>query len=218
MECARVNATREQLLDPAASGWSTIPGEEIKLDATPLANQPSEYIKASRDEKTIGNVRKLNVQAAHNGTEVFFRLTWEDETRSVSITDLGVFPDACGVLMPMTERDTPIDEMGTNDDPVNAWFWRADRNDEPRNIVAKGLSTTENTKKCAIETKSKWEEGTWSVVFARPLRLPDQSEEAVQIDPGRAVKIGFALWEGNSGERAGVKSFSKEWRELTFAA
>jgi DMSO reductase family type II enzyme heme b subunit len=218
MKCARVKASPKQLLDPTASEWNSIPWEEVKLDATPLANQPSEYIKASRDEKTIGKVRKLTVQAAHDGTEVFFRLTWQDETKDVSITDIGVFPDGCGILIPMTGRDTPIDEMGTNDDHVNAWFWRADRDDKPKNIVAKGLSTTENTQKCAIETKSKWENGTWSVVFARPLTVPEQKEEAVQLEPGKTVKIGFAVWEGSSGERAGVKSFSKEWRELTFVA
>jgi DMSO reductase family type II enzyme heme b subunit len=218
MKCTRVTASPTELLDPAAGNWSTIPGEEIKMDATPLANQPSEYIKASRDEKTIGKVRKLTVQAAHDGAQVFFRLTWEDATKDVAITDINVFPDACGILMPITGRDTPIDEMGSNDDPVNAWFWRADRKDEPRNVVAKGLSTTRDTKQCAIKTKSKWENGTWSVVFTRPLAVPEQKDEAVQLDVGKTVKIGFAVWEGSNSERAGVKSFSKEWRELTFAA
>jgi DMSO reductase family type II enzyme heme b subunit len=131
---------------------------------------------------------------------------------------MGVFPDACGILLPMTDRDTPIDEMGTTDDHVNAWFWRADREDKARNVVAKGLSTTEDTEKCAVETKSKWEDGTWSVVFARPLTVPQQEEEAVQLAPGNTVKVGFAVWDGGSGERGGVKSFSKEWRELTLTA
>ena len=68
---------------------------------------------------------------------------------------------------------------------MNAWFWRADRGDEARTVLGKGLSTTEDTKKCAIETKSKWEDGTWSVVFARPLAVPEQKEEAVQLAPGK---------------------------------
>jgi len=218
MECTKVRASREELLDPAAAGWSAIPGEALKLDATPLANQPSEYIKASRDEKKIGKVRSLNVQTAHNGTDVFFRLSWEDETRDVEVTDITVFPDGCGILMTMTAGEPPIDEMGSNDDPVNAWLWRADLKDEARNTVAKGLGTTETTKKCPIVTKSLWENGTWSVVFARALSVPEQKEEATQLEPGRAVKIGFAVWEGSNGERGGVKSFSKEWRELTLAA
>ncbi len=69
MQSKKVTATRDQLLDPLAADWATIPGEPLKMDATPLANQPSEYIKASRDEKEIGKVRSLMVQAAHNGTD-----------------------------------------------------------------------------------------------------------------------------------------------------
>ena len=48
--------------------------------------------------------------------------------------------------------------------------------------------------------------------------MPEYKDEAVQLAPGGAVKIGFAVWEGSNGERAGVKSFSKEWRELALEA
>lgn len=218
MECVRVTASREELLDPTAGGWNAIPTETLKLDATPLANQPSEYIKASRDEKKIGKVRSLDVQSAHNGTDIFFRLTWEDETQDIAIADLNVFPDGCGLLMPMTGGEPPIDEMGTKDDPVNAWMWRADLKDQPKNAVAKGLGTTVDTKKCAVVSRSVWRNGKWSVVFARALSVPDQKDEAVQLEPGKTVKIGFAVWEGSNGERGGVKSFSKEWRDLIIAA
>ena len=137
MECVRVTASRDHLLDPAAAAWNGILAETLKLDATPLANQPSEYIKASRDEKKIGKVRSLTVQAAHNGTDVFFRMTWPDETQDAAITDINVFADGCGLLVPMTGNIPPIEEMGTNDAPVNAWLWRADLKDEPRNTVAR---------------------------------------------------------------------------------
>src|SRR5574341_2621450 len=98
MQCKKVTVTRERLLDPLATEWSSIAGEALKLDATPLANQPSEYIKASRDEKQIGKVRNLMVQAAHNGSDVFFRLTWEDANQNIEVTDTNIFPDGCGIL------------------------------------------------------------------------------------------------------------------------
>jgi hypothetical protein len=82
MQCVRVKATGEELLDPGARQWGSIAQEEMKLDATPLANQPSEYIKASRDEREIGKVRKLKVNTAHNGSEIFFRLSWGDESQN----------------------------------------------------------------------------------------------------------------------------------------
>lgn len=218
MQCKKVSWSREQLLDPGAKEWGSIPGEALKMDATPLANQPSEYIKASRDAKNIGKVKNLLVQTVHNGSDVFMRLSWEDAVQNVEITDNNEFPDGCGVLMPLAGGDPPIDEMGSKDVPVNAWFWRADKKDEARNTIAKGLGTTQFTKQCAIKTKSLWGQGAWAVVFARPLAVPEQKDETVQLAPGGTVKIGFAVWEGSNGERAGVKSFSKEWRELSLEA
>lgn len=215
MLCKRVTASREQLQDPRAQAWrGSIPGELIALDATPLANQPSEYIKASRNEREIGKVRSLQVQAAHNGADIFFHLTWEDSNKDDAITDNDKFPDACGILMPLNGGDPPIDEMGSEKAPVNAWFWRADLDDQAHNTVARGLGTTEFSEKCPILTKSFWGSGAWAVVFSRPLAVPDQKDEATQLAPGQTVKIGFAVWEGSNGERAGVKSFSKEWRDL----
>jgi DMSO reductase family type II enzyme heme b subunit len=188
------------------------------MAATPLANQPSEYIKASRDEKQIGKVRNLMVQAVHNGTDIFFRLSWEDASQNTEITDNNIFPDGCGILMPLNGGDPPIDEMGSKDFPVNAWFWRADLKDVPHNTIARGLGTTQFSKICPIQTKSVWGHGAWAVVFARPLAVPDLKDEATQLAAGAAVKVGFAVWEGSNGERAGVKSFSKEWRELALEA
>jgi len=218
MLCKKVTLPRERLLDPLAAEWSAIPGEPLKLDATPLANQPSEYIKASRDEKQIGKVRHLLVQAAHNGSDILFRLTWEDTNKNVEVTDTNVFPDACGILMPLNGGDPPIDEMGSKDAPVNAWFWRADFNDTARNTVAHGLGTTQFSKECPIQAKAVWGNGAWAMVFARALAVPQQATEAVQLAVGQPVKVAFAVWEGSNGERAGVKSFSKGWRELALEA
>ena len=218
MICKKVAAGREQLLDPVATEWRNIEAEPLKMDATPLANQPSEYIKASRDEKQIGKVRNLLVQAAHNGTDIFFRLSWEDASQNVEVTDNNLVPDGCGILMPLNGGDPPIDEMGSKDTPVNAWFWRADFKDVARNTVARGLGTTLFSKQCPIQVKSTWGNAAWAVVFARSLAVPQQQSETVQLEAGKSVKIGFAVWEGSNGERAGVKSFSKEWRELALEA
>ena len=47
-----------------------------------------------------------------------------------------------------------------------------------------------------------------------PARWPslDQGET---LEAGGSTKVAFAVWEGGSGERAGIKAFSKQWRELT---
>jgi steroid C-25 hydroxylase gamma subunit len=218
MDCKKLKIGRDRLLDPAAAEWASVPVETFKLDATPLANQPSEYIKASRDERKIGKVKSLAVQAAHDGTDIFFRLAWADAAKDVRITDTNLFPDGCGILMPLAGGDPVIDEMGSEKDPVNAWYWRASLEDHPRNTIARGLGTTRFTRESAIVTKSAWVGGQWSVVFARPLAVPAQQDETAQLAPGKPVKVGFAVWEGSNGERGGIKSFSKEWRELVLEA
>lgn len=218
MECKKVTLSRAQLFDPLSAEWDRIAGEPLKMAATPLANQPSEYIKASRDEKKIGKVHNLMVQAAHNGTDIFFRLSWEDDSQNTEITDNNMFPDGCGILMPLKGGEPPIDEMGSKELPVNAWFWRGDFHDQAHNTTARGLGTTQFSEKCPIQTKSTWGHGAWAVVFARALAVPDQQEETTQLAAGEAVRVGFAVWEGSNGERAGVKSFSKEWRELMLEA
>lgn len=219
MECQKLNATSDQLLDPAGAAWSSVTAETLSLDATPLANQPSGYIKVSRNEREIGKVRSLNFQAAHNGQDIFLRLSWGDENENTTVTDTNMFPDGCGILIPLAEGDPPIDEMGSQQAAVNAWFWRADfQDDKALNQIARGLGTTLPTEESPVRARGVWKQGTWAVVFTRPLATPQHENECVQLAPGAAVKIGFAVWEGSNGERAGVKSFSKEWRDLTLEA
>jgi len=219
MRCKRVTGGGTRLMDPKAGAWMGVGGEAVAMDATPLANQPSEYIKASLKAEDIGKVRSLMVQAAHDGKDIFFRLSWEDESQNVEIGDNNTFVDACGILMPLRDGDPPIDAMGDEKAPVNAWYWRADQEGEKaRNVVARGLGTTETTKRSAIRAQSLWGQGAWAVVISRPLSVVEQKEEAAQLAAGGKVKVGFAVWEGSNGERAGVKSFSKAWQDLELDA
>ena len=219
MRCSKTTIPRDRMIDPLAAEWGQVPGEGIAMAATPLANQPSAYIKATRDPETIGKVRNLLVQAAHDGRDIFLRLSWEDASENRTITDNNVFPDGCGILLPLNGGEAPIEEMGSRTAAVNAWFWHADfEAPAARNTIARGLGTTEFTAHSAVEARATWGQGAWAVVFARPLAVPEQMDETVQLAPGTSVKVGFAVWEGSNGERAGVKSFSKEWRELALEA
>ncbi len=212
---SKVSATKEELLKLDSPAWKGATEYKIEMAATPLANQPSPYIKATRDEKEIGKIQQVNVKAAHNGKEVFFRLNWKSENKNTEIGDLNVFPDGVAVLFPMkAENDTPIKEMGTKDDPTNAWYWRADFNNKPKNQIAKGLSTSLYTQDSSVFANSDYKNGEWTVVMGRAFSAP---EESIQLVAGTKKAIGIAAWEGNAGERGGVKAFSKEWRNLELA-
>ena len=210
MQAKKVTAEAKVLLDPASSAWAKVPAEVISLGGTPLAQQPSGYIRTKWSDRPIGNVRSLSVKSAHNGKELLFLLEWRDPTENNDYVARD-FPDGAGILFPLKD-DAPLRTMGSENQPVNAWFWRADLEDEAQNITAKGIGTVEKTEKSSIATRAQWKDGTWKLTIGRPLSA---NGEGVQLQPGKTVKVAFAVWDGASGERAGIKSFSKQWQELT---
>jgi DMSO reductase family type II enzyme heme b subunit len=213
MLAKKVALDSKTLLDPASREWEKVPVETVSMGGTPLANQPSRYIRTVWADRPIGKVRFLNVRAAHNGKDLLFHLQWRDESRDVDYSGRG-FPDGAGVLFPL-DGDASVTTMGSEEAPVNAWFWRADQPETARNVRAEGIGTVEDTEKSRIAARSEWEDGTWRLVLSRPLAVVDQKGETVQLAAGASTKVAFAVWEGSSGERAGIKAFSKQWRELS---
>ncbi len=208
----KVSASREELLkldSPAGAN-----AKEYKLDmaTTPLANQPSPYIKATRDEKEIGKVKETRVKVLHNGKEVFFHINWKNQDKNVEIGDMNTFPDGVALLFPVKDDiETPIKEMGKIDAPTNAWYWRPDFDNKPKNQITAGLSTSLYTENSSIVSNSGWKDSAWTVVIGRAFEV---SEESTTFVAGGTKLIGVAAWEGATGERGGLKSFSKEWRSL----
>jgi len=211
----KVSASRDELLKLDSSMWTAATEYKIEMATTPLANQPSPYIKATRDEKDLGMVKESRIRALHNGKEVFFRIKWKSEEANLTIGDLDTFPDAMALLFPIKSgEETPIKEMGKADAPTNSWYWRADFDNKPKNQIAEGLSTSLYTEESSIVASSEWKNGEWTVIMGRTLEAP---EDAVKLAAGGKKSIGIAAWEGATGERGGVKAFSKEWRDLMLA-
>ena len=214
MKAVKIQLATRTLLNPAAQQWAKVPAEEICLGGTPLHQQPSRYLRTAWAGKPLGAVRYLKVQTAHNSKDIMFRLEWGDETENTNHGDGSLFPDAAGILFPLN-GDAPLESMGSAEAPVNAWYWRANTaDDEAQNLIARGLGTVETTEKSSTQARARWADGRWQVVFARPLKA---AGEGVKLSLGKPVKVAFAVWEGSSQERAGLKSFSKRWQELEIA-
>jgi DMSO reductase family type II enzyme heme b subunit len=213
----KVQASRDVLLDPQAAPWKQVAAETIALEGTPLALQPSPYIKAAWKGREIGKVKSVRLAALHNSADVFFRLAWADPDEDEKITDSNVFPDGAALLFPI-RGDAPLQTMGSKSQPVNAWHWRADFGEHGKNNVAEGLGTTRLTTTSHVLCRASWNRGAWALVISRPLAVPDQAGDAVELRPGSSVKLGVAIWEGANGERGGVKAFSKVWRQAQFEA
>jgi len=91
--------------------------------------------------------------------------------------------------------------MGAPGKAVEGVLWRADRKGVYR-MRAEGLGTME--RRDAPEgwgAQASWDAGRWSVVFGlRAWAALDRSRQ-----------LGFAIWRGAVGERAGLKSVSPGW-------
>jgi DMSO reductase family type II enzyme heme b subunit len=186
------------------------------MGPTPAENQNSRYVQLWAQERPYGKLGSLSVRSAHNGKDIAFLLEWADSTQNVNYLD-GKSPDGTGILFPL-KGDAPLATMGSESQPVNAWFWRADLGEAAENLTATGLGALERAGDGQIAAGSKWEGGTWRVVLTRPLAAGGQTEHAVQLEAGKSVKVAFAVWDGDLGERAGLKSFSQGWLELELEA
>lgn len=213
----KVAAASQDLLDTDAVEWQEAPLETIVTAPTPIENQPNEYMKVSWQDREFGVVKELRVRALHNGLRIFFRLEWDDPNPDHRITDDTLFVDGAGVLFPL-RGDADIANMGSVDQPVNAWYWRADFDDQPKNVTSGGVGSAQRLTNGSLSAKSRWADGVWRLVIGRPFAVPESADEAVPLEPGKKVKVGFAVWEGSIGERAGFKAFSEEWRELEIEA
>jgi DMSO reductase family type II enzyme heme b subunit len=210
----KVGIDGPRLGDPEDAAWSGAQAEAVQLAATPLELQPSAYLAASRRERPAARVDALRVRCLHNGAEVAFHLEWQDATREAALTDTNVFPDGAALLFPL-RGDAPLMTMGSAEQPVAAWYWRADRPDHARANVSRGLGSTRVVDEASIATASSWRDGRWRLVFRRPFRVSGSEGEAIALAAGDTLKVAFAVWEGASGERGGLKSFSPSWHAVT---
>lgn len=100
--------------DPDAAYWRDVAPGLVKLIAQPVI--------APRPEVTTTD--HLVVQAVHDATTIAFRIRWAD-TEYSEAGHLGEFSDAVAMEFPMSGDHLPNVMMGSKDDPVHIFHWRA---------------------------------------------------------------------------------------------
>jgi len=216
MQVKRTDAKTEELLDLSSQAWKQARKATVVLSPTPVEMQPTDYVRASWKGRPYGGASSMEVRALHNGTEIFFRLQWNDESPDGKIADINQFADAAAVLFPLVE-DAPLIGMGAKGKPVNAWLWRPDW-ERPKNVAAQGMGTTQRRDDPALAAASRHARGRWNVVVSRSLNGKSSPAGTVSLTPGTASKVAFAVWQGGNQERAGIKAFSPDWQELQIEA
>lgn len=187
-----------ELATPSGDAWNEVGAREI-----PLTSAPSGLPDAS-----IVNTEAVDVKTAHTDSKLYVWLQWEDQTRNTSEASLDSFTDGAAVQVPANRTTDPTVELGSQDSPVNLWYWSAAGG--PEEALAGGynpgsITTLENT---TIETNALHQDGKWTVVMKRSLATDDQARADFGSD--QDIDIAFAVWDGANAERAGHHAYS-EW-------
>jgi DMSO reductase family type II enzyme heme b subunit len=211
----RVAATSQKLLDVDGAAWAGLDEIAIHLIPAPVAMAMSVSSQLALSQ-SHGKVGRAEARLAHNGETLSVRLSWQDAQRDDRIEDLDRFVDGAAVMFPLLEDANPF-TMGDAQLPVNAWLWRADR-EEPFDVIARGYSTSQRrpASSSRLAASAVYRDGGWHLVFQRPLQ--PGSGEFARFAPGLPAKIGFAIWEGSNAERAGQKAVSAGFVELELEA
>jgi DMSO reductase family type II enzyme heme b subunit len=201
--------------DPGASAWQGASSEKVKLAPTPIGLQPTPYIQTRwGEEKSYGQIGNVDVRALSDGKQIFIRLSWSDATEDRDPRGNESFADGAALGFPVKD-DAPLITMGSPDQPVNAWLWRANLESESApNLIATGLGTSIKTAASTVRCKGIWKEGRWAVVFSRALTAPEAAGGGAQFASGEPIKFGVAVWNGSNSERAGIKAYSEVWKSL----
>jgi DMSO reductase family type II enzyme heme b subunit len=221
VKAQRVTIDDAVLLDPASPEWGGVGAVELTLQPTPIASQPSVYVQAKWKEKPYGVTQRVSVRAAQNGERLYFRLSWANDTKKDSIRDTDQFTDAAAVLFPVN-GNAVLQNMGTPQEPVNAWYWRSDL-EEPFSVTAQGVGTTRRTQDPELGARAAFHDGAWNMVIRRRLaRAADasfsHSEGYVNLVAGASGMVGFAVWQGANQERGGLKAITPDWQPLEIEA
>jgi steroid C-25 hydroxylase gamma subunit len=215
MLAKRLSGPPDVLLDPASNDWQVVPAEAVQLASTPLDKQPNRYIRNLLQGRSWGAASELVVQAAHDGDSLYFRLTWQDPSENRSHRE-GEFPDAAAVMFPVNGKPS-LETMGSPHEQVNAWFWRPELEPEPEEVVGSGFGSLVRKQGAGLRAHSAYAEGVWTVVISKVLsHFADNGSSS--LAPGGSVAVAFAVWEGSGGERAGIKAYSRAWRDLQLEA
>lgn len=175
----------------------------VRMMAAPVGPQPGEYVSrayAGRDVPTTERV-DLAVEWRREGARL--RLAWRLRDRSVRrLTGPESFVDAAALMVPRTPS-SPWLTMGTPGAEVEGILWRADRS-KPWRMTARGLGTVVRSgAPPGWRVAARQGPGGWHLQLdlAWPLLV-------------RMRRVGIAVWQGASAERAGLKSVSPGWIDL----
>ena len=187
--------------DPNAAVWSS--ATLARFPMSPQVHWPNRILEAT--------VRDLNVRALHDGTNVAILLEYADPTEDPD--DSAAVEFMVGDKKAHFAHGQPMAQVEGG--PVNIWFWK-NKDGKGVDMNAKGFGTLKVQTHQDVKAKGVYANGTWKVVFTRPLAT-EHPDEDTQIAQGGFINIAFAVWDGKkdaSGElkeKGSQKAVSSWW-------
>ena len=177
----RLYLTEESLPtdDPNAAVWDTIRPAEFKL--APQVHWPDRIQEVT--------VKSVKVRGMHNGQDMAIMLEYDDPSEDAA--DAAALEFMVGDKMAHFAHGQEM--LQVEGGQVNIWYWKHEHG-KATDMSAKGFKTIRAQKTQNVSATGSWQEGTWRVVFSRPLQTGDEHD--VQITPGEWRNVAFACWDG----------------------
>lgn len=187
----------EALQRPTADAWSEASAVEV-----PLSSAPSSVPNAA-DTATDA----VSVRAARTDDALYVRMVWADETVNDSLDGPRAFADAAAVQVPANTSVHPAIALGSQQTPVNVWYWNARQGTEEILAGGPGTVTTAETDDGVTATATH-RDGRWYLVLHRSFTVAGENRTQFRME--HDVDVAFAVWNGANAERSGRHAVS-DW-------
>jgi hypothetical protein len=169
----------------------------------------------ARDASFMMGAKDQRVQILH------WKAAWQKDVDEHFQDVQDLHPNYWADLYWFAEGEAPFRVPGSFRRPeAQAWFVAHqagnpmsdfDRSQPVEELVAEGFGSLTHQERSASVARGEWRDGTWAVVFRRPLLTDDPLD--YQFSPGGSGQVAVAIWEGSAGNVGGRKHYS-DWVEF----
>ena len=131
-----------------------------------------------------------------------WKAVWQADIESGFETSADRWPDF--VVDDYQHPDDPLYRPAEGLGNLNA---QRERTTPIEDLIAQGFGTLTTAEFQEVEGAGEWRDGTWRVVFARPVGSDDP--QLTGFGAGTTTPVAFAVWDGEAGDRNGQKSIAQ---------
>lgn len=231
-----------QMLAPEEASWRLVQQPKVlravRVMSTPQAVDDIEWNAGPQTRFVLSPLSwdrdaifELSASAVHDGEQLAIRLRWDDPSEDGPGGEL--LADALALAF-AAHANAPLVGMGSGEDPLAIWYWRAAARPSEqsalaphetlggpaagassvRKIEARSFGSLETGPDAVLQAQARRTATGWEVIFVHPLgALTAGGPEGLALVARRSLPFALACWNGGAGDRAGRKSFTI-WQQI----